>query len=192
MRAFTVRVRPFVQGELPECFDSSIGFIAVDASCADRQVVHGERPDETGRFEQHGRVVVEVEVANQFQMFVLVDLQVRHAKTFEMRVMNARLIDEIRSLLFDLAFPVVVDPTTPVILFVAVGQRTSDNGTVNARVKGEGTVSPVTRSGHCDLIAVVEEALNQTVVGVVVVDEERGRERTSVWVPQSGIENGAH
>ena len=68
---------------------------------------------------------MKVKISNHFQMLILVDLQVRHAKPFHMRVMNTRLLDEVGSLLFDFTSPVAVDPTPPMILFIAVRQWTS-------------------------------------------------------------------
>lgn len=70
---------------------------------------------------------MKVKVSKQFQMMVLIDLQVWNTKTFDVGLMDVRVIDDIQTLLFDLSLPIDRNPVTPMVLIVTVRQRTSLN-----------------------------------------------------------------
>ena len=150
-------------------------------------MIQCEWPDEIRWREQHRRVVVEVKVAYVLEMVILIDLQVRHTKAFDMRSMNVRVLVDVQALLFDLALPVFVGPLTPVVLLVAVRQRASS--TEGERRRASESNSLVARRGHGDFILIVEETLSETVLGVVVVDEECRGYRTSIGISMRRIEN---
>ena len=70
---------------------------------------------------------MKVKVSKQIEVVILIDLQVWNTKTFDVRLMDVRVIDDIQTLLFDLTLPIARNPVTPMVLIVTVRQRTSLN-----------------------------------------------------------------
>ena len=106
--------------------------------------------------------------------------------------MNVSLIDDIQTLLFHLSLPIAEGPTTPMVLLVTVRQRTSAKSEeIPYWWTAQGQL-PIARGGHGDFIVIVEETLNEAVVGVVVIDEECRRDGTFVRVSMCWIENRSY
>ena len=177
-----------MQGNLPKALHG-FELVTIGAIRLIEGMIQCEWPDEIRWREQHRRVVVKVKVAYVLEMVILIDLQVWHTKAFDMRSMNVRVLVDVQALLFDLALPVFVGPLTPVVLLVAVRQRASSTEGEGDRRTASKWHSLVARRGHGDFILIVEETLSETILGVVVVDEECRGYRTSIGISMCRIEN---
>ena len=82
------------------------------------------------------------------------------------------MLNQMHMLLMNLASPVLLRPPMPMRFIITVHQRTC-----------------VTRSATGDFVLIVEETLDETIVGVHMVNEEGAGDRTFVRIPMRWMEN---